>query len=83
MNQSLGALPGWSGSTVSITKQFLFADFAEAIEFINVVASIAERRNHHPDIAMSWNRVTLTITSHSEGGVTADCLDLAQEVESL
>lgn len=76
-------LPGWSGSTTEISKQFRFANFVEAMDFVNEVAVIAERRNHHPDIAISWNRVTLRITSHSQGGVTSACLDLATDIENL
>ncbi len=79
----LASLPGWSGSTSSITKQFRFADFAKAMEFVNGVAQIAELLNHHPDITIAWNRVTLTITSHSQGGVTNACLDLAQGIDGL
>lgn len=76
-------LPGWSGSTTEISKQYVFANFVESMKFVNEVAAIAERRNHHPDIAIAWNRVTLRITSHSQGGVTAACLDLATDIENL
>ena len=59
------------------------ADFAEAMAFVNAVAEVAEARNHHPDIAVHWNEVTLTQWSHSAGGVTAADVDLAREIAAL
>ena len=56
------------------------ADFAEAMAFVNRVAALAEARNHHPDIAVSWNTVTLTQWSHSAGGVTEADVELAQAI---
>jgi 4a-hydroxytetrahydrobiopterin dehydratase len=56
------------------------ADFAEAMAFVNRVAELAEERNHHPDIAVSWNTVTLTQWSHSAGGITAADVELARAI---
>ncbi|MDQ3757413.1 MAG: 4a-hydroxytetrahydrobiopterin dehydratase [Actinomycetota bacterium] len=56
------------------------ADFAEALDFVNRVGELAEARNHHPDIAMSWNTVTLTQWSHSAGGITQADVDLATDI---
>lgn len=83
VSASLVDLSGWSGSTADISKQFRFTNFLEAMAFVNDVAAISERRNHHPDITISWNRVTLRITSHSHGGVTGGCIELATDIESL
>ena len=58
-------------------------DFAEAMAFVNAVAEVAERRNHHPDIAVHWNTVTLTQWSHSAGGITAADVEAAKEIASL
>jgi len=58
-------------------------DFAEAMAFVNRVAEVAEARNHHPDIAVSWDTVTLTQWSHSAGGVTQADVDLAREIAAL
>lgn len=57
------------------------ADFAEALEYVNAVAAIAERRDHHPDIELRWNKVTLRLSTHDVGGVTSLDLDLAREIE--
>lgn len=59
------------------------ADFAEAMAFVNRVAELAEARNHHPDIAVSWNTVTLTQWSHSAGGITDADVELAKEIATL
>jgi 4a-hydroxytetrahydrobiopterin dehydratase len=56
------------------------ADFAQAMAFVNRVAELAEARNHHPDIAVSWNTVTLTQWSHSAGGITQADIGLAKEI---
>lgn len=59
------------------------ADFKEAMAFVNAVAELAEQRNHHPDIAVHWNEVTLTQWSHSAGGITQADIDLAREIAPL
>jgi 4a-hydroxytetrahydrobiopterin dehydratase len=59
------------------------ADFAEAMAFVNAVAVVAEARNHHPDIAIHWNEVTLTQWSHTAGGITAADVELARELADL
>ncbi|HVE46976.1 MAG TPA: 4a-hydroxytetrahydrobiopterin dehydratase [Acidimicrobiales bacterium] len=58
-------------------------DFAEAMKFVNAVADRAEARNHHPDIAIHWNRVDLELWTHTAGGVTQADLDLATELDAL
>ena len=58
-------------------------DFVEAMKFVNAVAELAEARNHHPDIAIHWNRVELELWTHTAGGVTQADLDLATELDAL
>ena len=65
---------------VSVVKR---GDFAAALAFVNQVGALAEARNHHPDIAISWATVTLTLTTHSAGGLTDADLDLAAAVDAL
>jgi 4a-hydroxytetrahydrobiopterin dehydratase len=57
--------------------------FMGALAFVNQLADVAETLNHHPDIAISWNRVTVTIGSHRLGGVTEQCFQLAAEADRL
>ena len=63
-------LPGWTQEGQSLIRTDVFADFAAAMRWVNQVAILAERRNHHPDIDSRWNRVTLKLTTHETGGLT-------------
>ncbi len=86
IDERLARLPGWkrSGSAGEIVAERKFANFAEALSYVNAVASVAEDANHHPDILLhSWNQVRLTLSTHSEGGLTAADFDLAGRVEGL
>ncbi len=58
-------------------------DFVQAMQFVNAVADLAESRNHHPDIAIHWNRVELQLWTHTAGGVTQADVDLAGEIDRL
>ena len=65
-------------------RDFKFKDFAEAMAFVNRVAGVAEERNHHPDILVhGWNNVRLTLSTHSEGGVTDNDRALAEQIDRL
>jgi len=64
------ALNGWALEGDAITKQYTFKDFVEAIAFVNRLAPEAEKADHHPDILINYKRVTLTYSTHSEGGLT-------------
>jgi len=68
--QRLASLNGWTLDGDAIRKQFTFKNFLEAIAFINRLAPEAERADHHPDILINYKRVTLTYSTHSEGGLT-------------
>lgn len=79
----LNQLDGWDGTAERIHASYVFDDFAGSIAFVNRVAEVAEAMNHHPDITISWNRVDLTVLSHSAGGVTEQCLELAGRIEDV
>jgi len=80
----LTSLSGWMKEGNQIEKQFQFKDFAEALSFVNKVGEEAEKINHHPDILIhSWNKVKITISTHSEGGITTKDFQLAQKIEGL
>jgi 4a-hydroxytetrahydrobiopterin dehydratase len=74
---------GWKLLGNTIRKQFIFADFACAMGFVNSVALYAERANHHPDIDIRWNKVTLSLSTHSEGGITDKDISLAKRIDTL
>lgn len=74
----------WSREGEAIVREYKLADFAAAIAFVNRVAEVAERANHHPDILVhGWNRVRLQVSTHSQGGLTAADFALAAEIDGL
>lgn len=75
--------PDWSWADKEITRTFEFSDFNESMGFVTRVAMEAEKANHHPDIDIRWNKVTLTLSTHSEGGLTQLDLDLAEKADGL
>ena len=77
----LKALPGWESKNNAISKMFKFKEFMSGIEFVNKVAEIAEGADHHPDITISYTRVTFTCSTHSDGGVTDKDFKLAENIE--
>jgi 4a-hydroxytetrahydrobiopterin dehydratase len=85
-DQIKAALPNiknWKKQSAEIRRTFQFKDFAAAMAFVNQVAGLAEEANHHPDIDIRWNKVTLALATHSEGGLTQNDLDLAQKIDRL
>ena len=70
IDQRLKALSGWTLEGEAIRKQFTFANFPEAIAFVDRLAPEAEAADHHPDILINYKRVTLTYSTHSERGLT-------------
>ena len=75
VEQRAKGLTGWTLDGDAIHKQFTFANFLEAIAFVNRLAPEAEAADHHPDILINYKRVTLTYSTHSEGGLTAKDFD--------
>jgi 4a-hydroxytetrahydrobiopterin dehydratase len=79
----MAATPGWERVEDSIVKAVKLADFIAAMAFVNRVAGAAETANHHPDITIRWNAVTLTLATHSAGGLTAKDFALARVINDL
>ncbi len=77
-------ISGWNFENNQIGKEFQFKDFVEALSFTNKVGNFAEEINHHPDIFIhSWNKVKITISTHSEGGITNKDFKLAEKINGL
>ncbi len=74
---------GWLILDKSIVKRFEFKDFNQALKFVNKVGELAEKVQHHPDIKIEYNKVTLTLTTHDQGQVTQKDLDLALKINQL
>ncbi len=79
----LGDLPGWEAGDGEIRKQFELADFRAAVAFVVRIAFEAEAADHHPDLDIRYNKVTVALSTHSEGGITANDVDLARTIEGL
>ena len=83
IEERLADRKGWERSGDAIVKQFDNGDFKGSVEFVNRLTPEAEEMNHHPDLEISWKTVTVSITTHSEGGITHRDVDLAREIEEL
>ncbi|MDA4120633.1 MAG: 4a-hydroxytetrahydrobiopterin dehydratase [Thaumarchaeota archaeon] len=79
----LKTLKGWKHDGKFITKSFEFESFMEGIAFVSRVAEVAEMEEHHPDIHIRYTTVTLSVQTHSEGGVTEWDLELAEAIEKM
>ena len=83
IEEALTTCDGWRREGETIVKEFDRGDFAGSVDFVNAIAPGAEEMNHHPDIAISWNKVELTLTTHSEGGLTENDFELARQMTDL
>lgn len=79
----LATTPGWTADGGAIVKTVTRKDFRDSLLYLNAVGYLAETANHHPDVAVSWNKVTLTLVSHSAGGLTGKDFDLARQINAL
>ena len=81
IQQRLDELGDWEREGKELQKVFEFDDFAGAVKFVNDVAKLADRYDHHPDIDIRYNKVKLSMSTHSEGGLTPIDFDLAGDIE--
>ena len=83
IRERLAQAPEWGREGDSIKREFKFDDFQGSVDFVNRITPPAEEMNHHPDVAISWNKVELTLSTHSEGGLTENDFELASRIDSL
>jgi len=83
IEQRLAGLDGWERSGEAIAKTFSCGDFVDSVRFVDSLVEPAEAMGHHPDLSISWDEVTVTISTHSEGGLTGADFELAGKVEAL
>ncbi len=84
--QVLGALkgvPDWTETGGQIHRTYQFKDFVEAMKHVNAMAAYAESVQHHPDMLIRWNKVTLTVSTHDAGGITEKDFALAAKADEL
>jgi 4a-hydroxytetrahydrobiopterin dehydratase len=79
----LAELSGWERSGNAIAKEFKRGDFVGSVNFVSSLVEPAEEMNHHPDLEISWDTVTVTLSTHSEGGLTANDFELAAKIDAL
>jgi 4a-hydroxytetrahydrobiopterin dehydratase len=79
----LKKIPEWELEKKHIERTFEFDDFADAIDFVNAVAEVAEEEEHHPDIDIRYNKVRLVVSTHSKGGLTELDFGLAERIDTL
>jgi 4a-hydroxytetrahydrobiopterin dehydratase len=83
IDKRLGELEGWSRSGDAIVKSFDHGDFVGSVEFVRRLTGPAEELGHHPDLKISWSEAEVSITSHSDGGLTAKDFELAARIDEI
>ena len=83
IQDSLKRLSGWQRQGTAVARVFEFPDFKEAMVFVNKVADAAEQANHHPDIDIRYNKVTMSLVSHDSGGVTQRDVRMAERINQV
>jgi 4a-hydroxytetrahydrobiopterin dehydratase len=79
----LGELEGWEREGDAITKTFELTDFVGSVNFVQKLVQPAEDMGHHPDLSISWNKVTVSITTHAAGGLTQNDFELARRIDQI
>lgn len=83
IEQALASLDGWTQAGNEISRTFVLRSFPAALAFASAVGHLAERADHHPDILIQYRKVTLTLSTHSAGGLTEKDFDLAAEIDAI
>ena len=83
ITERLEGLEGWSREGDAIVKDYKCNDFAGSVKFVDALTPAAEEMNHHPDLKISWDTVTVSLSTHSEGGLTGNDFELARTIDSL
>jgi len=82
IQRALGARSGWTRRGNAITRTFEFPTFKAAIAFVNRIADIAEKMDHHPDVDVRYTKVTCILSTHSAGGITSKDFKLGEEIDN-
>lgn len=83
IEQALAARPAWVETGEAIQRTFQFKSFVEAMAFVTKVAAVAEADQHHPDILIRYNKVTMTLSTHDAGGISQKDFELATKLDAL
>ncbi len=83
INRKIEALPQWTTDGKSLQRTFIFTDFVTAIDFVNQLVEPSEAAGHHPDLEISYNKVSITLSTHDAGGLTQLDFSLAEQISNL
>ncbi|HEX7101045.1 MAG TPA: 4a-hydroxytetrahydrobiopterin dehydratase [Nitrolancea sp.] len=83
LSSALKSLDGWASAGGEISKTFAFKDFVASVGFVNRLADLAEKAQHHPDIDIRFNKVKIALTTHDEGGISDKDTALASQIDSV
>lgn len=83
IKKALASVPEWKHEGDAIQRELVFADFREAVAFLVHIAFDAEEADHHPDVTLNYKRLGLSLSTHSEGGLTAKDFDLAKKIDAI
>jgi 4a-hydroxytetrahydrobiopterin dehydratase len=83
IHEKLNDMRGWTLQGKAIQKRYSLKSFVPAMVLVNKIAEVAEKEQHHPDITINYNVVGISLSTHSEGGVTQKDFDLAQQIDKL
>jgi 4a-hydroxytetrahydrobiopterin dehydratase len=83
LDAALAALPGWRAVDGALERRYEFVDYYDTIAFVNALAYVVHREDHHPDLAIGYNRCTVRFNTHSAGGITANDLICAAKTDAL
>ncbi len=83
IKDELHNLGGWEREGDALCREFEFANFVGSVDFVNRITPLAEEMNHHPDLSISWNKVKVSLSTHSEGGITENDFKLATKIDSV
>ncbi len=83
VKDQLSKLGGWEREGDALMREFEFANFVGSVDFVNRLTPVAEEMNHHPDLSISWNKVRVSLSTHSAGGITENDFKLAAKIDSL
>ena len=82
VKEGMSSVPEWSRKGSVISRTFKFKDFPAALKFVNAISRIAEKAQHHPDIDIRWNKVTMALTTHDSGGLTDKDFAMAAKIDA-
>jgi 4a-hydroxytetrahydrobiopterin dehydratase len=83
VKDQLSKLGGWEREGDALVREFEFSNFVGSVDFVSRLTPVAEEMNHHPDLSISWNKVKVSLSTHSEGGITENDFKLATKLDSL